>query len=75
MATNPATLLTHMMGRGANPQQMLQQMATADPRVAQALQMMQGKSPRQLEEMARNMARERGTTVEDVARGLGIPFK
>ena len=34
--------------------------------------MMNGKSPAQLEQMARNMAKERGTTIEDVARSLGI---
>ena len=33
--------------------------------------MLQGKSPQQLEQMARNMAREQGVSIEDVARSLG----
>lgn len=57
---------------GGNPMQLMQQMAMQDPRIAQAQQMIQGKSPQQLRQMAENMARERGTTVQDVARGLGI---
>lgn len=55
---------------GGNPMQMLQQMG--DPRAMQALSMLQGKSPAQLQQMAMNMAKERGTTVEEVARSLGI---
>lgn len=60
------------MRNGGNPMQMLQQMAMSDPRVAQAVQMMQGKSPAELQQMAANMCRERGTTPEAVMRQLGI---
>lgn len=74
MVNNPAALLTQMIGRGMNPQILMQQMAASDPRVAQAMQMMRNKSPQQLEQMARNMARERGVSVEDVARSLNIPL-
>lgn len=55
---------------GGNPLTMLKQ--AGDPRAMQALNMLQGKSPAQLQQMAINMAKERGTTVEDVARSLGI---
>lgn len=74
MVNNPAALLTQMIGRGMNPQILMQQMAASDPRVAQAMQMMRNKSPQQLEQMARNMARERGVSVDDVARSLNIPL-
>lgn len=60
---------------GGNPMKMIQQMAMQDPRIAQAQQMMQGKSPQQLRAMAENMARERGTTVQDVARRLGLNIR
>ena len=62
--------MVQMVMNGGNPMTMLQQMG--DPRAMQALNMLQGKSPAQLQQMAMNMARERGTTVEDVARSLGI---
>ena len=65
------SLLRNMQG-GMNPNALLSQMARSDPRAAQALQMLQGKSPDQLRTMAENMARERGTSVEQIARSLGI---
>lgn len=72
MMNNPVMILLNVARSGGNPMQLMQQMAMQDPRIAQAQQMMQGKTPQQLRQMAENMARERGTTVQDVARGLGI---
>lgn len=72
MMNNPIMALVNAARSGGNPMQLMQQMAMQDPRIAQAQQMIQGKSPQQLRQMAENMARERGTTVQDVARGLGI---
>lgn len=69
---NPIIALVNAARSGGNPMQLMQQMAMQDPRIAQAQQMMQGKSPQQLRTMAENMARERGTTVQDVAQRLGI---
>jgi len=62
--------LVRMVMGGGDPMSMLQQMS--DPRSRQAMSMLQGKSPAQLQQMAINMAKERGTTVEAVARSLGI---
>lgn len=53
-------------------QMMLNQMLQSDPRARQAMQMLQGKSARELEQMARNMAKERGVSIEDVMRQLGL---
>ena len=72
MMNNPIMALINAARSGGNPMQLMQQMGMKDPRIAQAQQMIQGKSPQQLRQMAENMARERGTTVQDVARGLGI---
>lgn len=52
--------------------QLIQQMAKSNPQVNQVMQMMNGKSPAQLRTMAENIAKERGTTVENVAQQLGI---
>lgn len=72
---NPIMALVNAARSGGNPMQLMQQMAMQDPRIAQAQQMIQGKSPQQLRTMAENMARERGTTVQDVARGLGLNIR
>lgn len=69
---NPIAALITAAQSGGNPMVLMRQMAMNDPRMAQAVNMMEGKSPQQLKSMAENMARERGTTVQDVARGLGI---
>lgn len=45
-----------------------------DPKAVQARRMIQGKSPAELEQTARNLAREAGTTPEEILSGLGIHF-
>ena len=72
MMINPMLQMVGMLRSGKNPRQFLMQMAQNDPQVRQVMQMMQGKSPAELRQLADNIAAERGTTVEDVARQLGI---
>ena len=69
---NPLMQLVSMTRQGGNPMQMIQQMAANNPQAAQAIKIMQGKSPEQLRQIATNMARERGMTVEQVMQQLGI---
>lgn len=69
---NPALQMLDAMRRGQNPKQVLMGMARNNPQVSQVMQMMQGKSRDQLRQLASNMAAERGTTLEDVARQLGL---
>ena len=64
--------LVSLMRQGGNPVAMLQQMATNNPQAAQAMQIIQGKSPEQLRQIAANMAKERGMTIEQVCQQLGI---
>lgn len=65
------TILRHIQG-GMSPDAVLTQLSRSDPRYAQALGMLRGKTPEQLRQMAENMARERGTSVEQIAGSLGI---
>lgn len=69
---NPVLVLVQAMQRGGNPMALMQTMAQQNPQVAQALQMMQGKSPQQLQQMAQNMARERGVDLNQMLRQMGI---
>lgn len=69
---NPITQMMQLMQAGKNPNAVLQMLAQNNPQVRQVIGMINGKTPAQLEQMARNMARERGTTIEDVARSMGI---
>lgn len=68
---NPMMFLMQA-ARSGNPMGMLQQLAGQNPQISQAMRMMQGKSTQQLQQMAQNMANERGVSLNDVARQLGI---
>ena len=69
---NPVLALVQAMQQGRNPMALMQTMAQQNPQVAQALQMMHGKSPQQLQSMAQNMARERGVDLNQMLRQIGI---
>lgn len=69
---NPVTQIMQLMQAGKNPNAVLQILAQNNPQVRQVMGMINGKNPAQLEQMARNMARERGTTIDEVARSMGI---
>lgn len=64
--------LLQMMQLGGNPMMMLHQMMGSDPRAAQAMKMMGGKSPAQLRQMAQNMAQQRGMSLEQIAGQFGL---
>ena len=68
--------LIQMGQRGQNPMGMLQQMAGTNPQINQAMQMLSGKNGQQLKQMAENLAKERGTPLEQIARSMGLrlPF-
>lgn len=72
MMNNPIFNLINLARTGGNPMTLMQQMAGRDPRAQQALKMVQGKTTDQLRQMAENMAKERGTTIDEIARGLGL---
>ena len=59
---------------GASAMQFLQQMAGQNPMVSQAMSLIQGKNTEQLQQIAENMARQRGTTIEEMARQYGLPM-
>ena len=72
MMSNPIFLLANIARNGGNAIQMLQRMAAQNPQAAQAINMIRGKTPQQLQQIATNMAKERGTTPQEIARSLGL---
>lgn len=69
---NPLQMLVSALNNGHDPLALMNQMVGQNPQIAQAMKMIQGKSPAELRQIATNMAKERGTTVEQVAQSLGI---
>ena len=74
MWNNPMLQVVAAMRGGGDPMALLNQMAQGNPQMQQAMQMISGKNQPQLQEMAKNLAKERGINIEDVARSLGISF-
>lgn len=71
-ANNPLAMMVQMMQGGRDPMQLVQQMAGSNPQMAQFMRIIQGKGPGDLQKMAENLARERGVSINDVARSLGL---
>ena len=69
---NPIMTMLSAMQNGRNPSLILRQLANTNPQARQVMQMISGKSPDQLRQMAENLAANQGTSIEDVARSLGI---
>ncbi len=62
---NPLMMLIQAIRGGGNLMETLSQMS-GNPTVARGMQMIEGKSDSELEQLARNMAKERGTTPEEI---------
>lgn len=71
---HPLAMLMQGVQRGGNPLQLMQQMGN-NPIVSQGMRMVQGKSTQQLQQMAENMARERGIDLNQLITSLPIPRK
>ena len=71
MIGNPMIQLMSAMRSGQNPMQLMQRMAMNDPRAAQAMQIIRGKSPQELQQIAQNMARERNIDLNELRRQFG----
>lgn len=78
---NPMMMLLQLLNAssqgGGNPMQILQMLARQNPQVNQGLNLARGKNNQQLRAFVENMARQQGTTVEDLAKqyGLTLPPK
>lgn len=73
MATEAETVLTLVNAyKSGNLMPALLKMSQTNPQIQQALGMLQGKDAAQLQQMAQNMAAERGVTVDDIINSLGL---
>ena len=58
------------MIRSSGPEKALQQMAGQNPLAAQAMKMIEGKSPQQINQIAANMAMERGVDINALTQQI-----
>lgn len=72
MGNNPIVQLINAARGGGNPDMLVQQLISQHPQREQIQQIIGGKSPDQLMQIAKNMCRERGTTMDQVLQQFGI---
>lgn len=72
MGNGPMAMLMRAAQGGGDPVQIISQMAGNNPQMRQGMSLIQGKTTAQLEQMARNMAQERGMDVRQILSGMGI---
>lgn len=66
---NPLMMLIQAIRGGGNLMETLSQMS-GNPTVARGMQMIEGRSNAELEQLARNMAKEHGTTPEAIFESI-----
>lgn len=71
MPMNPLQAIQALQ-KGANPNQLMMQLAQNNPAVRQAMQMVNGKTPDQIRDMAQQVARQRGVDLNQLMQTLGI---
>lgn len=57
---------------GGNPMQILSQMAQSNPQMAQAMKMLEGKNPQQIQQMVQTMADQNGVDLNALAKQFGL---
>ena len=57
---------------GGDPMQILSQMAQTNPQMGQAMKMLEGKSPQQIQQMVQNMAQQNGVDLTALAQQYGL---
>ena len=72
MNNNPMNQIMNALQQGVNPNQIAMQLAQNNPSVRQAMQLVNGKTPEQVRELAFQMAKQRGVDLYQFARNMGI---
>ena len=72
MGNSPMAMLMRAAQSGGNPMKIISQMAGNNPQMQQGMQLIQGKTPQELEQYARNMAQTQGRDINQILNSLGI---
>lgn len=69
---NPIMQMMQTLKQAQNPGQMLMQMSRQNPGLQQAMQMANGKTPKEMRAMVQQLAQQRGVNLEQLAQSMGI---
>lgn len=68
---NPLQIM-QMLRVAQNPMQTMMQLSQQNPQLNQIMQMTNGKTPAQMEQMVRQAAQQRGVDLNQLAQQLGV---
>ena len=71
MPMNPMQVI-QMLQRGANPNQLMNQLVQSNPVMRQAAQLMSGKTPDQIRDMVQQRAKQMGVNLNQFEKQWGI---
>ena len=72
MGNNPIMQMMEMLQNSNNPQAVMEKLASQNPQLQQAMRLSQGKNPQQLQQMAANLAKEKGVNLQEFMKQMGI---
>lgn len=68
---NPLQMLGALR-KAQNPMSLLQQLSNQNPQLKRVIEVMNGKSPKELEEYVRNVAQTQGVDLNQLAQKMGL---
>ena len=72
MGNNPIMQMMGMLQNSKNPMAVMQKLAGQNPKLQQVMGMTQGKTPQQMQQMAENLAKEKGVNLQEFMKQMGI---
>lgn len=72
MANNPIMQMMGMLQNSKNPMAVMQKLAGQNPQLKQIMEMTQGKTPQQIQQMAENLAKQKGVNLQEFMQQMGI---
>lgn len=72
IANSPVMQIANLVRTGQNPMNMIQMLSGQNAPIMQGMNLIQGKNSQQLETMARNLAKERGIDLNQLASVLNL---
>lgn len=72
MGNNPIMQMMGMLQNSRNPLAVMQKLAEQNPKLQQVMGMAQGKTYQQMQQMAENLAKEKGVNLQEFMKQMGI---
>lgn len=72
IANSPVMQIANLVKAGQNPMNMIRMLSGQNAPIMQGMNLIQGKNSQQLETMARNLAKERGIDLNQLASVLNL---